>query len=64
MAEPAAHRSLTVEVSAVPDPHRLRAAIADALAGRPLAPGPEAQVARSVADAVRRSTMDSTEEGV
>ncbi|HLL64850.1 MAG TPA: hypothetical protein VK453_03770 [Micromonosporaceae bacterium] len=54
--EPA--RELTVEVAAAPDPHRIRVAIADALAGRAVGAGPEAQVARVVADAVRRSTVE------
>ncbi|GAA0712561.1 hypothetical protein Drose_13530 [Dactylosporangium roseum] len=66
MAEPPRHRTLTVApltvaVDAVPDPHRLRAAVADALAGRPLGAGPEAQVGRAVAAAVRQSTTDDAE---
>lgn len=57
MAEPS-ERPVDVDpvhVTAVPDPHRIRSAIADALAGRPLGAGPEAEVARAVAAAVQRS---------
>lgn len=53
MAEP---RNLTVRVSGVPDPHRIRAAIADALAGRALGAGPEAEIARAVARDVASAT--------
>lgn len=49
MADP---RHLTVHVSAAPNPHLIRAAIADALAGGALGAGPEAQIARAVADTV------------
>ncbi|GAB3836895.1 hypothetical protein ACFPIJ_17455 [Dactylosporangium cerinum] len=54
--EPA--RRLTVHVDATPDPHRLRAAIAGALSGHATGAGPEAQIARAVADAVRESTVE------
>ncbi len=45
--------ALTVPVWAAPDPHRLRSAIEDALAGRPTGAGPEAAVGGVVAEAVR-----------
>jgi hypothetical protein len=45
---------IEVPVATAPDPHRLRAAIAERLAGRPWA-GPEA----AVADAVRRAVEGS-----
>lgn len=42
---------LTVRVDRSPDPHLLRAALEDALAGRP-GVGPEAEVGRAVSQAV------------
>jgi hypothetical protein len=51
-------RRLTVHVDATPDPHRVRTAISDALAGHAVGAGPEAQIARAVADAVRESTVE------
>jgi hypothetical protein len=48
-----APRDLRVEVDAAPDPGLLRPAIEAALAGRPWPAGPEATVARAVADAAR-----------
>lgn len=47
-----------VHVTATPDPHRIRAAIADALAGHALGAGPEAEVARAVAESIHRSTVE------
>lgn len=46
---------LRVEVASPPEPGLLRPAIEAALAGRGFAPGPESDVARAVADAVRRA---------
>jgi hypothetical protein len=42
-----------VRVAARPDPHRLRAAIEDALTGRPASAGPETAVGAAVASALR-----------
>jgi hypothetical protein len=49
MAEPEERPQLTVEVSDRPDPHRIRAAIEAALAGRVAGAGPEAEIGRAVA---------------
>jgi hypothetical protein len=51
-------RHIEVRVSAVPDPARLRAAIAAALAGR-VVTGPEGEVARRVAAVVARPEAEA-----
>ncbi|MGY1617352.1 hypothetical protein ACI797_11500 [Geodermatophilus sp. SYSU D00691] len=48
-SRPGSPADLTVRVSGVPDPFRLRGAVADRLAGRPVPTGPEAELADAVA---------------
>ncbi|MDI2131691.1 hypothetical protein [Yinghuangia seranimata] len=50
---------LTVPVTAAPAAHLLRGAIADAVAGRGVGNGPEAQVARAVARAVSAARAEA-----
>ena len=51
---------MIVHVSAAPDPHRIRAAIAEALAGRSPGAGPEAQLAHAVVREVAGRTGGRT----
>jgi hypothetical protein len=53
MSEQDRSLSLSVRASAAPNPHLLRAAIEARVGGRPFAAGAEAEVAESVARAVR-----------
>jgi len=55
-----AQRDLRVEVDAAPEPGLLRPAIEAALAGRPWPAGPEATVARVVAEATQAATAATT----